>query len=117
MLRVLGAILSSLERYLLPQLCPRLVFPQWMVACPQCRRDQCKPGDREPAANPGLLAGGLEVVLMVWRWSCWDGGGPAAMEVVLLDGHGLDASFQRGEWDQESRRGLDTFSLPVIHEK
>lgn len=46
----------------------------------------------------------MKVVLLGWRLSCWDGRGPGA-------------SFQRGEWDQESRRGLDTFSLPVTHEK
>lgn len=53
-----------------------------------------------------MLAGGLEVVLLGWRWSYSAGDGPGA-------------SFQRGERHllcQAGRRGVDTFSLPVARE-
>ena len=49
--------------------CLRPMFLWQTVACPRCCREQSKPGDREPGANPGMLAGGLEVVLVGWRWS------------------------------------------------
>lgn len=89
---MLGPISSLLKLYLLPMPKPDVPLAKGGLSL--------MPQGTKQAWGRGARSKG-KCSLVVWRWSCWAGGGPTVLEVVLVhrssEGSGTSCAKQAGE--------------------